>query len=220
MPRPTARSSSATTRRWAASRASRRSSTSARGRIGLMCELKSPWRYRRHDVVARTVALLPEDAVVVSFEPRALRPGARAADAAARRPRRLDPAAAARFAWGSRLLGSRARGAAGSRWRGALGLGRPSTPSTMRGADARSSSPLGVDGIFTDRPDLLLGRCCSRLSSRALVSREARARPSCPTGIRVGARRRDVGGHSSSPEPSPSAASPGRGTCARRPRRR
>jgi glycerophosphoryl diester phosphodiesterase len=43
------------------------------GRIGLMCELKSPWRYRRHDVVSRTVALLPEDAVVLCFEPQALR---------------------------------------------------------------------------------------------------------------------------------------------------
>ncbi len=44
-----------------------------RGRIGIMCELKRPWRYRRHDVVARVERLLPEDAVVVCFEPRALR---------------------------------------------------------------------------------------------------------------------------------------------------
>ena len=42
------------------------------GRIGVMCELKSPWRYRRHDVVGRSVALLPEDAVVLSFDARAL----------------------------------------------------------------------------------------------------------------------------------------------------
>ena len=28
------------------------------GRIGVMAELKSPWLYRRHDIVARTVALL------------------------------------------------------------------------------------------------------------------------------------------------------------------
>ena len=42
------------------------------GRIGLMCELKSPWRYRRHDVVARVERLLPADAIVVSFEQRAL----------------------------------------------------------------------------------------------------------------------------------------------------
>ena len=48
------------------------------GRIGVMCELKRPWRYRRHDVVARTVRLLPADAVVVCFEPRALEARARA----------------------------------------------------------------------------------------------------------------------------------------------
>ena len=29
-----------------------------RGRIGVMVELKRPWRYRRHDVVARTLRLL------------------------------------------------------------------------------------------------------------------------------------------------------------------
>ena len=65
------------------------------GRIGVMCELKSPWRYRRHDVVARTVRLLPEDAVVVCFEPGALRQVRNAADTAARRTRRLDPASRA-----------------------------------------------------------------------------------------------------------------------------
>ena len=37
-----------------------------------MCELKTPWRYRRHDVVGRSVELLPDDAVVVSFDARAL----------------------------------------------------------------------------------------------------------------------------------------------------
>ena len=36
-------------------------------RIGVMVELKSPWLFRRHDFVARTVRLLPDDAVVVSF---------------------------------------------------------------------------------------------------------------------------------------------------------
>ena len=43
------------------------------GRIGVMVELKTPYRYRRHDVVRRTVALLPDDAFVLSFESRALR---------------------------------------------------------------------------------------------------------------------------------------------------
>src|SRR5918994_5321006 len=39
------------------------------GRVGVMCELKSPWRYRKHDVVRRVERLLPDDAVVVCFEP-------------------------------------------------------------------------------------------------------------------------------------------------------
>src|SRR5680860_1065770 len=41
-------------------------------KIGVMCELKSPWRYRRHDFVGRVVELLPDDAIVVSFDARAL----------------------------------------------------------------------------------------------------------------------------------------------------
>ena len=51
-----------------------------RGRIGVMVELKTPHRYRRHRIVERTLELLDEDAVVVCFEPgatarvRALRP--------------------------------------------------------------------------------------------------------------------------------------------------
>src|SRR3984957_16092021 len=54
-----------------------------RGRIGVMVELKRPWRYRRHNVVERTVRLLDDDAVVLSFqrsaleEARRLRPGLR-----------------------------------------------------------------------------------------------------------------------------------------------
>jgi glycerophosphoryl diester phosphodiesterase len=54
-----------------------------RGRIGVMVELKKPSRYRRHDVVARTVRLLDDDAVLLSFqrtaleEARRLRPGIR-----------------------------------------------------------------------------------------------------------------------------------------------
>lgn len=42
------------------------------GRIRLMAELKSPHLYRRQNLVARTVAPLPADAVVVSFSGRAL----------------------------------------------------------------------------------------------------------------------------------------------------
>jgi glycerophosphoryl diester phosphodiesterase len=54
-----------------------------RGRIGVMVELKTPSRYRRHRVVARTVELLGPDDALVCFqraaleEARSLRPGIR-----------------------------------------------------------------------------------------------------------------------------------------------
>ena len=53
------------------------------GRIRVMVELKTPARYRRHDVVPRTVRLLASDDALVCFqrpplvEARALRPGLR-----------------------------------------------------------------------------------------------------------------------------------------------
>lgn len=123
------------------------------GRIGLMCELKSPWRYRRHDVVARTVALLPEDAVVVSFEAHALRQ--------VRGLRTLQHVGlgvsirrAADYAWGVGFWDRRAR------WRGielARRLGLKTTVYTVNEpARMRELVALGVDGIFSDRPDVLL----------------------------------------------------------------
>src|SRR5262245_25127427 len=54
-----------------------------RGRIPLWVELKTPYRYRRHDVVARAVRLLGPDDALLCFqrapldEARALRPGLR-----------------------------------------------------------------------------------------------------------------------------------------------
>ena len=125
------------------------------GRIGVMAELKSPHLYRRHDIVARTVALLSRDAVVVSFSRPALLES-----------RRLKPelrllqhvgfgvsiAVAAEYAWGVGFHDPRvtARGLAKGR---ALGLATTvytvNEPTRMRALDA-----LDVDGIFTDRPDL------------------------------------------------------------------
>lgn len=122
------------------------------GRIGIMCELKAPWRYRRHDVVRRTVRLLPEEAVVLSFDPRALK-----------------------TVRGRRVLqhvgyGASIRAAAGSAWgvgfhdprvtrRGlakAHALGLVTTVYTVNEpARMRELAALGVDGIFSDRPDLL-----------------------------------------------------------------
>jgi glycerophosphoryl diester phosphodiesterase len=127
------------------------------GRIGVMAELKSPRLYRRHDVVARTVALLGRDAVVLSLERAALL-----------ETRRLRPAlrtmqhvgfgvsirGAASFAWGVGFYDRRvtARGLARAR---ALGLRSfvytVNEPERMRRLDR-----LGADGIFSDRPDLAL----------------------------------------------------------------
>ncbi len=122
------------------------------GRVGIMCELKSPWRYRRHDVVARVVELLPADAIVVSFDARALErvKGRRALQhvgfgASIR--------TAARYAWGVGFHNARVtpRGLARAR-----GLGLATTVYTVNvPARMRELATLGVDGIFSDRPDLL-----------------------------------------------------------------
>ena len=124
------------------------------GRIGLMCELKSPWRYRRHDIVARTVRLLPEDAIVVSFESHALRQ--------VRGLRTLQHVGlgvsirrASRFAWGVGFWDPRAR-ARGLALARRLGL-RTAVYTVNDERRMRELVALGVDGIFTDRPDLLLG---------------------------------------------------------------
>lgn len=123
-----------------------------RGRVGVMCELKSPWRYRRHDVVRRTVALLPEDAIVVSFERRALE--------AVRGRRVLQHVGygvsirrAARYAWGVGFHDPRVtrRGLEKAR-----SLGLATTVYTVNDAARMTElARLGVDGIFSDRPDLL-----------------------------------------------------------------
>ena len=123
------------------------------GRIGLMCELKSPWRYRRHDPVARAERLLPADAIVVSFEQRALQQ--------VQRLRTLQHVGvgvsirqAATYAWGVGFWDRRARR------RGvelARSLGLKTTVYTVNDpARMRELVALGVDGIFSDRLDLLL----------------------------------------------------------------
>ena len=128
----------------------------ATGRIGVMVELKRPYLYRRHDIVRRTIALLDEEAVVISFEPKALQ-----------EVRRLRPELrtvqhvgfgvsirrAAAYAWAAGFEDSRATPRALAR---AQRLGLATTvytvndPGRMRELAAR-----GVTGIFSDRPDLL-----------------------------------------------------------------
>jgi glycerophosphoryl diester phosphodiesterase len=123
------------------------------GRIGIMCELKTPWRYRRHDVVVRTTRLLPEDAVVVCFEPQALRQ-VRGLRTLQHVGLRVSVRRAARYAWGAGFWDPRAapRGLTLTR---RLGL-RTAVYTVNDEARMRELLELGVDGIFTDRPELLL----------------------------------------------------------------
>jgi glycerophosphoryl diester phosphodiesterase len=123
-----------------------------RGRIGIMCELKRPWRYRSHDVVRRVVRLLPEDGVVVSFEARALR------EVEGRRTLQhvgfgVSIRRAAAYAWAVGFHNRRvtSRGIARAHL-----LGLVTTVYTVNDAPRmRELAALGVDGIFSDRPELL-----------------------------------------------------------------
>jgi glycerophosphoryl diester phosphodiesterase len=127
------------------------------GRIGVMAELKSPRLYRRHDIVARTVSLVPRDAVVISFSKRALlearrhRPGLRVLQHVGFG---ISIATAADYAWGVGFHDSRVttRGLAKAR---ALGLAT-TVYTVNEQARLRELEALGVDGVFTDRPELAL----------------------------------------------------------------
>jgi glycerophosphoryl diester phosphodiesterase len=127
-----------------------------RGRIAVMAELKTPRRYRRHDVVRRTVALLDENAVVLCFqrppldEVRRLRPALRTMQhvgygVSIRR---------ARDAWAAGFANERVtrRGLAAAR---ALGL-ETAVYTVNEPARMLELERLGVGAIFTDRPALAL----------------------------------------------------------------
>ena len=127
-----------------------------RGRIPLMVELKTPRRYRRHDVVARTVRLLGPDDALVCFqraplqEARALRPGLRTVQHVG-----LSVSIrGARDAWAAGFANARvtARGIAAAR---ALGL-EALVYTVNEPARMRQLAALGAGGVFTDRPDLAL----------------------------------------------------------------
>ena len=127
------------------------------GRVGVMAELKSPHLYRRHDFVARTVARLSREAIVISFS----RPALREAHRTRPRLRLLQHVgygasirAATTYAWGVGFDDRRVtpRGLAKAR---ALGL--VSTVYTVNEpARMQELAALGVDGLFTDRPDRAL----------------------------------------------------------------
>jgi glycerophosphoryl diester phosphodiesterase len=126
------------------------------GRIPVMAELKTPRRYRRHDVVRRTVEQLDEDAVVLCFqrppldEVRRLRPALRTMQhvgygVSIRR---------ARDAWAAGFANERVtrRGLAAAQ---ALGL-ETAVYTVNEPARMLELDRLGVGAIFTDRPALAL----------------------------------------------------------------
>ena len=124
-----------------------------RGRIGVMVELKMPRRYRRHNVVARTVRLLGPDDVLVSFqrpaleEARLLRPGLRTVQHVVGGPLRR-----ARGAWAAGFPDARATD---RRLEAAAALGLETLIYTVNDPGRmRALAQAGASGIFTDEPGL------------------------------------------------------------------
>jgi glycerophosphoryl diester phosphodiesterase len=126
------------------------------GRVPAMVELKTPSRYGRHNVVARTVRLLGDDDALVSFQRQAL-VEARAMRAGLRTVQHVGFGVSirgARDAWAAGFYEPRTtgRGLAAARRLGLVPLVYTvNDEGRMRALDA-----LGAGGIFTDRPDLAL----------------------------------------------------------------
>lgn len=127
-----------------------------RARIGVMVELKTPSRYRRHAVVARTVRLLADGDVLVCFQ----RPPLEEARALRRGLRTVQHVGfgvsirGARGAWAAGFADRRvtARGLALAR-----GFGLETLVYTVNEPERmRELAALGAGGVFTDRPDLAL----------------------------------------------------------------
>jgi len=127
-----------------------------RGRIGVMVELKTPGRYRRHDVVARTVRLLSDADALLCFqrapldEARALRPELRTVQHVGV----SVSIRGARDAWGAGFRDSRVTNR-GIRTAERLGL----VPLVYTVNDERRMLELadaGVGGLFTDLPEQAL----------------------------------------------------------------
>jgi glycerophosphoryl diester phosphodiesterase len=127
-----------------------------RGRIGVMVELKTPSRYRRHDVVARTVRLLTDDDALVCFqrkpleEARALRPGLRTVQHVGF----AVSIRGARDAWAAGFHDARVT-PRGIRAAQRLGL-VPLVYTVNNERRMRELASAGAAGIFTDRPELAL----------------------------------------------------------------
>jgi glycerophosphoryl diester phosphodiesterase len=124
------------------------------GRIAVMVELKTPGRYRRHNVVARTVRLLRDDDALVCFqrdalaEARTLRPGLHTVQhvgfgTSIKR---------ARHAWAAGFHDARVTGRGIDR---ALEMELVPLVYTVNDpARMLELAELGVAGVFTDYPDL------------------------------------------------------------------
>jgi glycerophosphoryl diester phosphodiesterase len=127
----------------------------AAGRIGVMIELKHPYRYRRHDVVRRALEVVDDDAVIVSFEPgalrevRRLRPGLRTIQ-------HVGFGVSLRSAVGAWGVGFANRTVTPRSLARARAVGLATTVYTVNAPTRMLElAALGVTGIFTDRPDLL-----------------------------------------------------------------
>jgi len=124
------------------------------GHVGVMVELKHPYRYRRYDVVGRTLELVDDDAVIISFEPGALR-AVRRLRPRLRTIQHVGLGVSIRRAAGAWAVGF-ANGAATPRAVAhARSAGFATTVYTVNEpARMLELAALGVTGIFTDRPDL------------------------------------------------------------------
>lgn len=133
------------------------------GRIGVMAELKSPWLFRRHDIVARTVGLLGPEAVVVSFSRRAvlevrrLRPSLRTVQHVGYG---TSIRTAGAFAWAAGFDDGRVtqRGIAAAQSLGLKALVYTVNAQTR----LHELEAMGIDGVFTDDP----GRARQALADR------------------------------------------------------
>ncbi|HEY2371444.1 MAG TPA: glycerophosphodiester phosphodiesterase [Gaiellaceae bacterium] len=127
-----------------------------RGRIPAFVELKTPNRYRRFDVVARTVSLLSRDDVLVCFQrrpleqARALRPTLRTVQHVGLGVSIRD----ARDAWAAGFANARVtrRGISAALAAGLV----PLVYTVNRERRMRELATFGVAGIFTDRPERAL----------------------------------------------------------------
>jgi glycerophosphoryl diester phosphodiesterase len=127
-----------------------------RGRIPAYVELKTPNRYRRYDVVARTVALLSPDDVLVCFQRRPLEQ-ARALRPTLRTVQHVGVGVSirgARGAWAAGFKNARVtrRGITAARAAGLV----PLVYTVNREQRMRELAAFGVAGIFTDWPERAL----------------------------------------------------------------